>query len=124
MNCLLLLIILFCRGGNSIRCNGCGDPCNGKGHGGCNRPGGPNFRPGCNEGCGLNQRPGCNDSCSSNHRSGFEARNEPREERQTTRKDCECDFVNSISSSTTARGTQFPYLEVEPRTCGCEEKNN
>ena len=60
MNCLLLLIILFC-------CNG-----NGCNTGGCNRAG--------------------------------------------------CNARRDTHTPPPMPRTQFPYLDVEPRTCGCEEK--
>ena len=122
MNCLLLLIILFCSGGNSVSSCGCSNPCNRRGHVECNRPCGSNSRPGCNNSCGVNSRPGCNNNCGVSHSPGCNLRSEIREERQTARRDCECDVVNVTSSSTTSRGTQFPYLDVEPCTCGCEER--
>lgn len=73
MNCLLLLIILFCCGGN----------------GNCASP----------RGC----------------------RN------QEIRRECGCETPRSNHSCSTPPPmprTQFPYLDVEPRTCGCEEKQN
>lgn len=95
MNCLLLLIILFC--------------CNGNGN--------------CNlsnrnvENCG---RPNCRreNSCSNcvNAREG-------EWERRNNRGDCDCDSSPHTHTSPSMPRTQFPYLDVEPRTCGCEEKS-
>ena len=36
-------------------------------------------------------------------------------------RDCNCGSVVNSCPSTSSR-PQYPYLEVEPRTCGCEEK--
>lgn len=37
----------------------------------------------------------------------------------------ECEHVNhSCHTPPPMPRTQFPYLDVEPRTCGCEEKQN
>lgn len=93
MNCLLLLIILFC-------CNG-----NGCNTGNCNMRG-------CNTGRG--NMGGCN------------TRRSNMEERNTNRHDCECNVSPCANTHTPPPmpRTQFPYLDVEPRTCGCEEKSN
>ena len=75
MNCLLLLIILFC--------------CNGNG--------------GCNTG-----------SCSIRNYSA-----------EDSRKEHTCAKNNMSPPPPPCRvGTQFPYLDMEPRTCGCEEKSD
>ena len=75
MNCLLLLIFLFC--------------CNGNGGG---NTGNCRIRNYNAEGC---------------------------------RKEQDCARCNIPSSPPPCRvGTQFPYLDVEPRTCGCEEKSD
>lgn len=79
MNCLLLLIILFCCGGNSS----------------------------------------CSGNCAS--QNGCQRR-EVRRERECG---CETSHINKSCPPPPAMPrTQFPYLDVEPRTCGCEEKQN
>lgn len=44
--------------------------------------------------------------------------------RNNSRHDCECDASPCVHTHTPPPmpRTQFPYLDVEPRTCGCEEK--
>lgn len=75
MNCLLLLIILFC--------------CNGNG--------------GYNTG-----------NCSIRNYNDRDCRKEQN-----------CARSNHLPSPPPCReGTQFPYLDMEPRTCGCEEKSD
>lgn len=102
MNCLLLLIILFCCGNNS-----CGE---------------------------MSRR---NTSCSRMMRSD-ENRNERRdgdcgctERDHHDHSDCGCDGNNTILQNRTSSysappmsRTQYPYLDLEPRTCGCEEKSD
>ena len=109
MNCLLLLIILFC-------CNGTGNgACGGNGCGrrgcdaGCNRRG-------CDDGCNLRRQNACTENCNVRREESFE--------RTQVRKECDCDMESRMHSHTTQTmpRTQFPYLDVEPRTCGCEEK--
>ncbi|MBR5597468.1 MAG: hypothetical protein IKW30_08695 [Lachnospiraceae bacterium] len=84
MNCLLLLLILFCSGNGQ---NGnCGKPC-----GNCIMP--------------RNERTCCNN----------------------VRTECNCEEPRGRVCPTTPPPmprTQFPYLDVEPRTCGCEENKN
>ena len=105
MNCLLLLIILFCSGSNSI----CSGNCNGSGS-----------INSCNSGCNT----GSNRPCGRNCNTGYNVVREVREE-QIMRRECDCDMShNNHTCQTPTPRTQFPYLEVEPRTCGCEEKNN
>lgn len=79
MNCLLLLIILFC-------CNG-------------------------NDNCGTRQ---CRreNSCNRNRNARTEC---------NVGRDCDCAPVVHSCPSTSPR-PQYPYMDVEPRTCGCEEK--
>lgn len=41
------------------------------------------------------------------------------------RKEHTCAKNNTMPSPPPCReGTQFPYLDMEPRTCGCEEKSD
>ena len=92
MNCLLLLIILFC-------CNG---------NGGCNNTGysrGRDNARGCNT-VGCNTRRDNAGECGVN------------------RRESDCDAAPCVHTHTPPPmpRTQFPYLDVEPRTCGCEEK--
>lgn len=75
MNCLLLLIILFCCGGNG----------------------------------------NCSGSCVRGN-SGCAVRENTCDRMDST--------IHSCPTQNTASRTQFPYLDVEPRTCGCEEKSN
>ena len=98
MNCLLLLIILFC-------CNGNGN-CGG---GGCNRSG-------CDLG-NCRRQNSCGETCNM--------RREENRERTVGRRECECDATPRVHTHTPPpmQRTQFPYLDVEPRTCGCEEKS-
>ncbi len=100
MNCLLLLIILFC----------------------CN----------CNGNCGTNNH-GRGDSCRMDYNIGnrhnmtrnVENAREDDFDRTNMRRDCDCEVSPGVHSCPTHQPrTQFPYLEVEPRTCGCEEKQN
>ena len=93
MNCLLLLIILFC--------------CNGNGN--CNL----SSRNVGNCGCQNYRR---ENSCSNNVNT-----REDEWERRNNRGDC--DSSPHIHTSPSMPRTQFPYLDVEPRTCGCEEKS-
>lgn len=86
MNCLLLLIILFC----------------------CNSNGSYNVGNCSREGFGGRNR---------NVREECDGRNQQRE--------CECKTPNVHTHTPPPMPrTQFPYLDVEPRTCGCEEKSN
>lgn len=94
MNCLLLLIILFCCNGNS----GC-NTCNSSGRMAANGRNCATGRKGCSFAVGEN-----------NSRSAD--------------RDCDCDGpkVNACPTAPPPMPrTQFPYLDIEPRTCGCEE---
>ena len=95
MNCLLLLIILF-------YCNG---------NGNCNLS---NRNVG-NCGCPNHRR---ENACSNsvNAREG-------EWDRRNNKGDCDCDSTPHAYTSPSMPRTQFPYLDVEPRTCGCEEKS-
>lgn len=99
MNCLLLLIILFCCNGN-VSC----------GNMGCN-----------NAGCGTAR---CNTRGRNN--VGCNMSREIVGERSSGRRECDCEAAPSGCTHTPPPmpRTQFPYLDVEPRTCGCEEKAN
>ena len=89
MNCLLLLIILFCCGGNGCSGNGCGNS--------------------------------CGRSCDNYKRCDVTPA--PRMGNCNVRESCEP--VNQpCQTPPPMPRTQFPYLDVEPRTCGCEEKQN
>ena len=97
MNCLILLIILFCcnGNGNSGRGGSCGGNCN--------------TRKSCDVGCGL-------ENGRNHEHCGFDARRE-----------CGCEGNTNFHSHNAPPPmprAQFPYLDVEPRTCGCEEKSN
>lgn len=97
MNCLFLLIILLFCNGNS----------------------------GCNSNCsrmGNNSRIGRN--CMENHNGSNCTLRESNSNRSTGRGcDCDSSQVNScpVTPPPVPR-TQFPYLDMEPRTCGCEEE--
>ena len=88
MNCLLLLIILFCCGGNS---NGC------------------------------SRRDTCGSVCKKDNygvREEYDRCSERKEEHG-------CNHDNHFSHTPPPMPrTQFPYLDVEPRTCGCEAEQN
>ena len=88
MNCLLLLIVLLCCGGNGMGCSN-GYTCN-------------NVHR--RDECGMRKE--C-DRCS---------------ERREKEYGCNHDNHSCHTPPPMAR-TQFPYLDVEPRTCGCEEKS-
>ena len=88
MNCLLLLIILFC-------CNG---------NGGCNTRG-------CYRTNGRREN-----SCVRNH-----VAREDGCERRDNRRECDASPCVHTHTPPPMPRTQFPYLDVEPRTCGCEE---
>ena len=104
MNCLLLLLILF----------GCGQ---GNGIGGCTN----------NRRCGNGTR---NHSCCNQNQSTIRSTEECGCIEEIKKKeDCGCsgsmnrdnhDNRQMFTPPPTAR-TQYPYLESEPRTCGCEE---
>ena len=92
MNCLLLLIILFCCGGN-----------------------------GCVHGHSHEH------TCDNVNRCSMRNRSEIRNYSERKDKECGCNYENDKNSCHTPPPmprTQFPYLDVEPRTCGCEEKQN
>lgn len=94
MNCLLLLIILFLCNGN---CNS----------GNCNVR---NYSsPNCRR----------ENSCSNNANV-----REGEWDRRNNKGDCDCDSTPHVHTSPSMPRTQFPYLDVEPRTCGCEEKSS
>ena len=101
MNCLLLLIILFCcnGNGNSGRRSSCGGTCN--------------TRKSCDLGCGSDN--GNNRDIRNHEHCGNDVRRE-----------CGCEgnanFHSHNAPPPMARA-QFPYLDVEPRTCGCEENS-
>ena len=104
MNCLLLLIILFCCNGNS--CNG--------------NFSGRNYHNGntCNRGC---QRENYSRENSVEHKKCETVHREGKctvDNRSAVNDGCDSCPASSVSR------TQFPYLEIEPRTCGCEEKIN
>lgn len=100
MNCLLLLIILFC--------------CNGNGNGTCG--GGGYGRRTC-DGGNCRRQNTCTVNCN--------ARREESREWTSERRECDCDATPRMHTHTAPSmpRTQFPYLDVEPRTCGCEEKS-
>ena len=103
MNCLLLLIILFCCNGNgNCGSNGCGSR-------ECRR------EPSCKGNCNMRREQSHN---------GCAAKEEARE-RMERRRECDCDAAPGMHTHTPMPmpRTQFPYLDVEPRTCGCEEKS-
>lgn len=105
MNCLFLLIILFCCGSN------------GNYGGNCRRG---------NSGCAVREN-SCNrrDDRRDHDCDGMGSRREYDCDRRDY--DCDCDAtpaIHSCPASNTVSRTQFPYLDVEPRTCGCEEKSN
>lgn len=86
MNCLLLLIILFCCGNNGN--------CSGSCERGNSRRNNCNMGNRCDDGkCQRESRENVNDG-------------------------------NFASTPPQVARTQFPYLDVEPRTCGCEEKSD
>lgn len=94
MNCLLLLIILFCCGGNG-------------------------------SGCGHSHEHTCDNVNRCNMRNRSEVRNYP----ERNDKECGCHYENDSNNNSCHTPppmprAQFPYLDVEPRTCGCEEKSN
>lgn len=109
MNCLLLLIILFCCNGNG----GCNLGCSNTGN--CNLAG-------CNTGRGNGR--GCN--TVRNNERGCNAERERGGECSINRRECECDSAPCMQPHTPPPmpRTQFPYLDMEPRTCGCEEKSD
>ena len=109
MNCLLLLIILFCCNGNS--CNG-----NFSGRNFCNRN--SYNESSCNGSRGRENYGGKN--CMERNKCEAIRREEKyaADNRSTINDGC-----SSCPQSNMSR-TQFPYLEIEPRTCGCEEKEN
>lgn len=116
MNCLFLLIILFCCGSNGS--------CDGRSHGRGN-----SCRNNCNTGNRGNVARNVG-NCNVENRSTVNTNAGScvvREEydRQVVRRESDYDrdassSVHSCPTSSMSR-TQFPYLEVEPRTCGCEE---
>ena len=103
MNCLLLLIILFFCNGNTCGGNCCGGNfCNGNiCDGGRGRE--SHGRNNCME----------QNKCETIHREGQCTVGN----RSAVNNDC-CNRREDESR------TQFPYLEIEHRTCGCEEKTN
>lgn len=107
MNCLLLLIILFSCGNQGNNMGGCIGSC-GRSNRNCGRNNGDRGRNngGCSS-CNAVNPPRCNDC-----------------ERQPARRDCDCEGSGNhqVCTPPPMPRTQFPYLEVEPRTCGCEEK--
>lgn len=103
MNCLLLLIILFCCGHGNNFWNS------------CNRM--------CDNGCQRNSWQGNDNVATNNTECGCSLERE-REERE---EDCGCDHDRTsnrnghmFTAPPSARA-QYPYLDLEPRTCGCEE---
>ena len=70
--------------------------------------------------CGGN---GC--GCSHGHvRDNFSRRDYANRTGKCNMRE-ECEPVNhSCHTPPPMPRTQFPYLDVEPRTCGCEEKQN
>lgn len=94
MNCLLLLIILFCCGGNECGCS----------HGNSHKH-----------------------TCDNVNRCSVRNRSEVRNYSERKDRECECNYENDNNTCHTPPPmprAQFPYLDVEPRTCGCEEKSN
>lgn len=113
MNCLLLLLLLFCCSGNFCGNNSCAGNICGRNtsNGSCQRE---NYgRKNCTEHkmCETVQR----DRNCAEHKTC-----------ETVRRDREgtTDFSNMMNNGPCDKRTQFPYLEIEPRTCGCEEKAN
>ena len=100
MNCLLLLIILFCCGGNS---NGC------------------SRKDTCRNSNGCSRRDTCGSVCKKDNygvREEYDRCSERKEEHG-------CNHDNHFSHTPPPMPrTQFPYLDVEPRTCGCEAEEN
>lgn len=102
MNCLFLLLILCCCGQGNYA-NGCG-----------------------NNRMWRNER--SNDGCNHNH--SVDRRIEEcgcQEEKHE--EDCGCSHAlkhednhsHGVFIAPPASRTQYPYLDTEPRTCGCEE---
>ena len=113
MNCLLLLIILFC-------CNSNGN-C---GSGNCRR------ENSCERNHNMRTERSVGNCNTENRRivtSNVEncVVREEEHERLSDRNDCGYDTASRMHTHIppkTSR-TKFPYLDVEPRTCGCEEKS-
>ena len=124
MNCLLLLMILCCCGqGNSS--HQCGS------------------RPGCRP---IAKDPCCHGNCMNSNRTfcrcqtaleregnldaGRERERENScgcgmEPKKETKCGCEEEtghHKGNLCSPPPAARTQYPYIDLEPRTCGCEEK--
>ncbi len=85
-----------------------------------------NSRSGCDEACGERNCNTRNRRMTAN--AGGYASRESERDRQGVRVDCDCEITSTVNSRSAAPPpmprTQFPYLDVEPRTCGCEEKPN
>ena len=100
MNYLALLSILLCCGGNRN--------CNGKG---------TFYKHNCE------RRNGCR-TVRNAQNCNMEKYVEKEEcDRVIDGRDCGCDVSSGVHSCPTAPmpRTKFPYLDTEPRTCGCEE---
>ena len=88
MNCLLLLYILLCCGGNRMGCS--------NGH-----------------------------ICDTVHRrENYDMREDYGKcsMRKEKEHNCKHENMSCHTAPPPMQRTQFPYLDVEPRTCGCEEK--
>ena len=112
MNCLLLLMILFC-------CN------NNENYGSVNCGRRDFHVRNCNSknSCMVQRDRNCStgNRCTSN--IGSREGNGDERSNNVIRVDCDCDISQNVNSGPMPR-TQFPYLDVEPRTCGCEETSN
>ena len=101
MNCLLLLTILLCCGGKNNEC----------------------FRRDiCRNSNGCSCRDICGNVCKRDNydvREEYGKCSEKKEREHTCNRD---NHFSHIPPSTS--GTHFPYLDVEPRTCGCEAEEN
>ena len=158
MNCLLLLIILYCcLGGqnngscrNWLQTGGCGcargtveERRNFDTDCGCARGNVKERRRsdtdcGCARGNVEERRHSDTDcgcakviaetrkDCGCN-KANVDTRKEYRRENVMVSRECDCTNNSgnmSYSVPPPITKTQFPYLDAEPRTCGCEEKSN
>ena len=130
MNCLLLLLILFCCGQGN---------CTTGGRQGCRKCSVSSGKEGCDNHFGISNT---GEGCCQTH---VERQSDCGCMRETERKSdcgykvemeresshigrieverensCECRLEREVGTTR----PHYPYLELEPRTCGCEENSN